>query len=48
MKRAAAVVAASMAAATMFFATPAQATPMCDDVFGICDWLCEKGIACAP
>ena len=46
MRRAAAVVAASVAAATIFFAAPAQAKPMCSDVLGICDGLCERGIVC--
>ncbi len=47
MKRAAAVVAASMAAATILFAAPAQAKPLCWDPLGICDTLCNKGIVCA-
>ena len=46
MKRAVAVVAASMAAATIFLAAPAQATPACGDPLGICDSLCRRNIVC--
>jgi hypothetical protein len=46
MKRAAAVVAATMAAATIFFAAPAQAKPVCDDPLGICYRLCQWHIVC--
>jgi hypothetical protein len=46
MKRMAAVVAATMAAATIFFAAPAQATPLCNDPLGICNRLCNWGIVC--
>ena len=46
MKRAAAVVAASMAAATIFFAAPAGASPVCGDPLGICNKLCEWNIVC--
>ena len=45
MKRAAALVAASMAAA-IFFAVPAQAEPVCHDPVGACDTLCRWGIVC--
>jgi hypothetical protein len=47
MKRAAAVVATTMAAATIFFAAPAQAKPLCWDPVGLCHRLCEWGIVCS-
>lgn len=46
MKRAAAVVATSMAAATIFFAAPAQAKPLCNDPAGVCNTLCRWNIVC--